>query len=59
MTGYADALSAPKNIIVCQDLQSWTMVVHHAVNSSVEELTVKLGEDTKLLQRGSKGFLEI
>lgn len=59
LTGYADALSAPKNILIHQDLRAWTTVVHHAVVSSVEELMVKLGQDTKLLQRGSKGFLEI
>ncbi|RJO59230.1 hypothetical protein C4546_03345 [Candidatus Parcubacteria bacterium] len=40
----------------------WSLLIvkpNHAVVSSVEELMVKLGQDTKLLQRGSKGFLEI
>lgn len=59
LTGYADALSAPKNILIHQDLRAWTTVVHHAVVNSVEQLMVNLGLDTKLLQRGSKGFLEI
>ncbi len=59
LTGYADALSAPKNILIHQDLRAWTTVVHHAVVSSVEELMTKLGQDTTRLNRGSKGFLEI
>ncbi len=59
LTGAADALSAPKNILIHQDLRAWTTVVHHAVLDSVEALMTKLGKDTKHLQRGSKGFLEI
>ena len=59
LTGYADALSAPKNILIHQDLRAWTTVVHHAVVGSVEALMTKLGQDPTLLQRGSKGFLEI
>jgi hypothetical protein len=59
LTGASDALSAPKNILIHQDLRAWATVVHHAVLSSVEELMKKLNQDTALLQRGSKGFLEI
>lgn len=59
LTGYADALSAPKNILLHQDLRAWVTVVHHAVVDSTEELMTKLGQDTKFLNRGSKGFLEI
>jgi hypothetical protein len=59
LTGVGDALSAPKNILIHQDLKAWATVVHHAVVSSVAELMVKLGQDTKFLKRGSKGFLEI
>lgn len=59
LTGYADALSAPKNILIHQDLRAWVTVVHHAVVDSTEELMTKLGQDTKFLNRGSKGFLEI
>lgn len=59
LTGYADALSAPKNILIHQDLRAWATVVHHAVVGAVEQTMVKLGKDTSLLQRGSKGFLEI
>jgi len=59
LTGVDDALSVPKNILVHQDLRAWTTVVHHAVLDSVEALMTKLGKDPKLLQRGSKGFLEI
>ncbi|MGP8321755.1 MAG: hypothetical protein ACT6FE_05470 [Methanosarcinaceae archaeon] len=59
LTGSADALSAPKNILIHQDLRAWATVVHHAVLDSVEALMAKLGKDPSLLQRGSKGFLEI
>lgn len=59
LTGVADALSAPKNILVHQDLRAWVTVVHHAVVDSVEAAMLKLGQDTKLLQRSSKGFLEV
>jgi hypothetical protein len=59
LTGYADALSAPKNILVHQDLRAWATVVHHAVLDSVYALVKKLGQDPSLIQRGSKGFLEI
>jgi len=59
LTGFSDALSAPKNILVHQDLRAWVTVVHHAVIDSTEELMTKLGQDTSLLRRGSKGFLEI
>lgn len=59
LTGYADALSAPKNILIHQDLRAWSTVVHHAVLDSVQALMTKLGKDPNLIQRGSKGFLEI
>jgi len=59
LTGYADALSAPKNILLHQDLRAWATVVHHAVIDSVDALITKLGKDPRLLQRESKGFLEI
>lgn len=59
LTGVEDALSVPKNILVHQDLSAWTTVVHHAVLDSVEALMAKLGQDPRLLQRGSKGSLEI
>lgn len=59
LTGYADALSAPKNILIHQDLRAWVTVVHHAVIDSVEALMIKLNKDLKLIQRGSKGFLEV
>lgn len=59
LTGAADALSAPKNILIHQDLRAWGTVVHHAVVDSVEALMKTLDKDPRLLQRGSKGFLEI
>jgi hypothetical protein len=52
-------LSAPKNILVHQDLRAWVTVVHHAVLDSVDDILNKLGQDPKLMQRGSKGMLEI
>ncbi len=59
LTGAADVLSAPKNILIHQDLRAWTTIVHHAVLESVEALMTKLGKDTAYLQRSSKGFMEI
>ena len=59
ITGYADALSAPKNILIHQDLRAWGTIVHHTVLGSVEALMTKLDMDPTLLQRGSTGLLEI
>lgn len=59
LTGNAEALSAPKNILIHQDLRAWKTVVHYAVLESVEALMTKLGKNTKHLQRSSKGLLEI
>jgi hypothetical protein len=60
LTGSAsDALSAPRNILVHQDLRAWATVVHHAVIGSTGELMQRLGQDAKRLDRGSKGILEI
>ncbi|MFZ1685527.1 MAG: hypothetical protein WAU88_15525 [Candidatus Zixiibacteriota bacterium] len=59
LTGFADLLSAPKNIMVHQDLQAWVTVVDSAVAESVHDLMAKLGQDTSRLHRGSRGFLEI
>ncbi|MEZ5358871.1 MAG: hypothetical protein R3F48_08560 [Candidatus Zixiibacteriota bacterium] len=59
LTGSAEALSAPKNILIHQDLSAWVTIVHHAVVKSVEDLMNNIGSDPKLLQRGSKGIMEI
>jgi len=59
ITGHIDAFSAPKNILVEQDLSAWATVVHEAVLASVKSLMNKLGQDPALLQRQSKGILEI
>lgn len=59
LTGDVEALSAPKNILIHQDLRAWTTVVHHCVLDSIESLMTELGKDPRLLQRQSKGFLEI
>jgi hypothetical protein len=59
LTGDAEGLSGPANILIQQDLRAWLTVVHHAVLDSVNSLLTKLGQDPKLLQRKSKGMLEI
>ena len=59
LTGSSDVLSAPRNIMVHQDLQAWVTVVAKAVEESVEELMTRLGQDATRMHRGSKGFLEI
>jgi len=57
--GFTGALSAPKNVLVEQDLRAWVTVVHHAVLSSVESLMGKLGQDAGKIRRQSKGALEV
>lgn len=47
-------LSAPKNILVHQDLNAWG---HHMVLDSVEELLKTLGQDPARIRRESKRFL--
>jgi hypothetical protein len=59
LTGVGDALSAPKNILIHQDLRAWATVVHHAVIDTISESLTKLGQDPRLLNRTSKGILEI
>ncbi len=53
------AMSAPKNILVEQDLSAWATVVHHAVLDGVSNLMKKLGQDPSKLRRDSKGVLEV
>lgn len=59
VAGDREALSAPKNILIHQDLRAWVTVVHHAVVGAVEDLTKSLGRDASLINRKSKGFLEV
>lgn len=59
ITGSAEGLSAPKNILVHQDLRAWSSVVHQAVIDSVEDVMTTLGKDPRLVHRGSKGALEL
>ncbi len=59
LTGYEDALSVPKNILDHQDLRAWVTVVHYAVLDSVEALMTKLEQDPNLLNRDTRGILEI
>jgi hypothetical protein len=58
LTGFRDALSAPRNILVHQDLSAWNSVVDAICIDSAHELMVKLGLDTARLQRKSRGILE-
>lgn len=53
------ALSAPKNVLVEQDLTAYVTVVHHCVVDAVAALMGKLGQDPGKLRRESKGILEI
>ena len=57
--GFGDALSAPKNILVEQDLKAWVTVVHHCVLDSVSALMQELGQDPSKIRRQSKGMLEV
>ncbi len=47
------------HMLIHQDLRAWVTVIHHSVLDSVEVLMEKLVQDTRLIQRGSKGVLEI
>lgn len=53
------ALSAPKNILVQQDLRAWITVVHHCVLDAVGSLKADLGQDPRSMRRESKGFLSV
>lgn len=53
------ALSAPKNILVHQDLRAWVTVVHHCVVDAVGSVMEKLGQDKTTIRRDSKGFLNV
>ena len=59
LAGDPQALSTPKNILLQQDLRAWVTVVHRAVLGAVEALMKSLGQDTSLINRRSRGFLEI
>ncbi len=59
LTGSADTYSMPRNILVEQDLRAWATVVHHGVTDAVGALLTRLGQDPTLLQKGTKGILEI
>ena len=59
LTGDAEALSGPKNILVEQDLRAWVTVVHHCVLGAVESMMKKLNQDTSEIRRESKGYLNI
>lgn len=59
LVGSKEAFSAPKNILIEQDLRAWTTTVHHAVLEAVGSLMDKLGQDKSQIRRESKGFLEV
>lgn len=57
--GEGAALSAPKNILIEQDLKAWVSVVHHAVLDAVGALVKKLGQDPTRIRRESQGYLSV
>src|SRR5438552_40158 len=57
--GTSTALSAPKNILIAQDLRAWVTVVHRCVVGAVEGLVSELGQDKNQIRRESKGFLQV
>lgn len=59
MVGDPQALSAPKNILLEQDLRAWASIVHHGALQTVDALMEKLEQDPSKIQRTSKGILEI
>lgn len=52
-------LSAPKNILVEQDLYAWVTVVHHCVLDAVRSLLKEVGQDPLGIRRETKGFLQV
>ena len=59
LSGSVEALSAPKNILVEQDLRAWMTIVHRAVVHAVEIVMAELGQDTSNVKRESKGYLSV
>ena len=53
------AMSAPKNLLLEQDLREWTSVVHSCVLSAVESLYDRLGQPKEKISRQSQGVLSI
>ena len=53
------ALSAPKNILIEQDLKAWGAVVHRCVVEAVGTLMDTLGQDKNKIRRESKGYLSV
>jgi hypothetical protein len=52
-------LSAPRNVLVEQDLTAWVSVVHHCVVDAVRGLVTKLGRDPSCVRTETKGFLHV
>lgn len=60
ITGGEDRMfSAPKNILVEQDLAAWAAVVHRCVIDAVKELVTELGQDPGGVRTTTKGMLEV
>jgi hypothetical protein len=59
LSGTDTALSAPKNILVQQDLRAWVTVVHHCVVDAVGSVMESLGQDRSKIRRESRGFLSV
>ncbi len=59
LTGDEEALSAPKNILKHQDLNTWNGIVKDCMEQAIDELLDRLGRKPGLVQRGEKKFLDI
>ena len=51
-------LSAPKNILIAQDLSAWSTITHEVVLEAVSELMDALGQDPSMLRRDVKEVLQ-
>ncbi len=59
LTGDEEALSAPKNILKHQDLNTWNGIVKDCLEQAIDELLERLGRKPGSVQRGEKKFLDI
>ena len=59
LAGDEEALSAPKNILKHQDLNTWNEIVKDCMKRSVDELVERLGQKPGQVQYGEKKFLDI
>lgn len=59
LTGDEEGLSAPKNLLKFQDLNSWNNVVNDCMKKSIDALVERLGQKPGQFRYGERNFLDI